>query len=103
VASVIMVITLVQGANRYVATTSGAVGSPTPPATGNLHTTYVFGKSAFGVPHVGAKMEATLTPATATDSDPLKQRRKAGIKTYFKTVILNTNFYRVIQSMSAFN
>jgi hypothetical protein len=33
----------------------------------------------------------------------LKQRRKAGTKTYFKTVILNPAFYRIIMSMSAFN
>jgi N4-gp56 family major capsid protein len=91
------------GANRFVASTTGAISPPAPPAAGNVHTTYVFGKSAFGIPHVGAKLEATITPPTATDSDPLKQRRKAGTKTYFKTVILNPAFYRVILSMSAFN
>jgi N4-gp56 family major capsid protein len=91
------------GANRFVASTTGAISPPAPPASGNVHTTYVFGKSAFGIPHVGAKLEATITPPTATDSDPLKQRRKAGTKTYFKTVILNPAFYRVILSMSAFN
>ena len=91
------------GANRYVASTSGAPAPPAPPATGNLHTSYVFGRSAFGVPRIGARLEATLTPATATDSDPLKQRRRAGTKTFFKTVILNKDFYRVLASMSAFN
>jgi N4-gp56 family major capsid protein len=91
------------GANRFAATTTGAPAPPAPPATGTVHTTYIFGKSAFGVPHVGAKLEATITPPTATDSDPLKQRRKAGVKTYFKSVILNRDFYRVIASLSAFN
>jgi hypothetical protein len=89
--------------NRFAATTTGAPSPPAPPATGTVHTTYIFGKSAFGVPHVGAKLEATITPPTATDSDPLKQRRKAGVKTYFKSVILNRDFYRVIASLSAFN
>jgi N4-gp56 family major capsid protein len=91
------------GANRLVATTTGAPAPPETPATGAVHTSFVFGKSAFGLPHLGPRTEATLTPATATDSDPLKQRRKAGVKTMFKAVVLNRDFYRVIASMSAFN
>jgi N4-gp56 family major capsid protein len=91
------------GANRYVVTSTGAPAPAPPPATGNVHTSYVFGKSAFAVPRLGARSEATITPATATDSDPLKQRRKVGFKSMFKTVILNRDFYRVIASMSAFN
>lgn len=91
------------GANRFVASTSGALAPPAPPATGNVHTSYIFGKSAFAVPRLGAKLEATITPPTATDSDPLKQRRKAGTKAFFKSVIQNRDFYRVIMSLSAFN
>jgi N4-gp56 family major capsid protein len=91
------------GANRYLASTSGALAPTEPPAAGNVHYSYVFGKSAFAVPRIGAKFEATITPATATDSDPLKQRRKAGTKSYFKAVIQNRDFYRVIASLSAFN
>jgi N4-gp56 family major capsid protein len=91
------------GANRFVASTTGALAPPAPPAAGTVHVSYIFGKSAFAVPRLGAKLEATITPATATDSDPLKQRRKAGTKTMFKAVIQNRDFYRVIASMSAFN
>jgi hypothetical protein len=91
------------GANRYLASTTGALAPTEPPAAGNVHYSFVFGKSAFAVPRIGAKFEATITPPTATDSDPLKQRRKAGTKSYFKAVIQNRDFYRVIASLSAFN
>jgi N4-gp56 family major capsid protein len=91
------------GANRFVISTSGAPAQPPAPAAGvTVHRTYVFGKSAFATPHIGAKMTATITPPTASDSDPLQQRRRTGFKWYGKTVILNTDFYRVIESASAF-
>ena len=90
------------GANRYVVTTTGAPAQATPPTGVNVHRTYVFGKSAFATPHIGAKMTATITPPTANDSDPLQQRRRCGFKWYGKTVILNTDFFRIIESASAF-
>ncbi|HSS55497.1 MAG TPA: N4-gp56 family major capsid protein [Gaiellales bacterium] len=91
------------GANRFVASATGSLAPAAPPAAGTVHYSYIFGKSAFAVPKLGPKLEATITPATATDSDPLKQRRKAGVKAFFKAVIQNRDFYRVIASMSAFN
>ena len=82
---------------------SGAPATADPPAAGNVHTGYIFGKSAFAVPAIGARVQATLTPATASDSDPLQQRRKAGFKFYTKTCILNTDFFRRFECLSAFN
>src|SRR4029077_16839668 len=69
---------------------TGAPAGADPPAAGAVHTGYVFGKSSFAVPAIGSRVTTTLTPATASDSDPLKQRRKAGFKFFTKTCILNT-------------
>jgi len=81
---------------------SGAPAGADPPAAGNVHFGYIFGKSAFAVPALGARVETTITPATATDSDPLKQRRKCGFKFMTKTCILNTDFFRRFECQSAF-
>lgn len=81
---------------------SGAPLGADPPATGTVHVGYVFGKSAFAVPALGARVTATLTPATATDSDPLKQRRKAGFKFMTKAVVLNPDFFRRFECASAY-
>lgn len=73
-----------------------------PPTGVNVHVGYIFGKQAFAVPAIGARVQATLTPATASDSDPLQQRRKAGFKFFTKTCILNQDFFRRFECASAF-
>ena len=76
--------------------------APVDPVTAiTIHTTWIFGKEAFGVVELD-KLQATLTPNTASDSDPLIQRRKAGWKAMFKCVVQNHNFIRLIESTSAF-
>jgi N4-gp56 family major capsid protein len=100
----------VKVAKALTATVPGTVayiagGAPAPaaaPATGSVHIGYVFGRQAFAVPAIGSRSEATITPPSATDSDPLKQRRKAGFKFMTKTVILNPDFFRRFETMSAF-
>lgn len=87
----------------YVVQATGRVAPPAPPATGNVHISYVFGKSAFGIPKIGKKFTATMTPPVASDSDPLIQRRKVGAKTFFKPIIKNSDFYRRIETLSNFN
>ena len=82
---------------------SGAPAGADPPASINVHVGYIFGKSAFAVPALGSRVQATLTPATASDSDPLQQRRKAGFKFMTKTCILNVDFYRRFECASAFS
>lgn len=81
---------------------NGAVAPADPPAGINVHTGYIFGKQSFAVPAIGARVQATLTPATASDSDPLQQRRKAGFKFMTKTCILNQDFFRRFECASAF-
>jgi len=92
----------VSGGVSIAFSSTGAPAGADPPATGNVHVGYIFGKSAFAVPALGARTVTTLTPATASDSDPLKQRRKAGFKFMTKTCILNTDFYRRFEAASAF-
>jgi N4-gp56 family major capsid protein len=76
--------------------------SPVDPASGvTVHTSWIFGREAFGCVDL-AKLEATLTPDVASDSDPLKQRRKAGWTAQFKSCIQNHAFLRLIESSSAF-
>jgi hypothetical protein len=82
---------------------SGAPAGADPPATVAVHVGYIFGKSAFAVPAIGARVQATLTPATASDSDPLQQRRKAGFKFFTKTCILNQDFFRRFECASNFS
>jgi N4-gp56 family major capsid protein len=82
---------------------NGSPAGADPPAGGvTVHFGYIFGKQSFAVPAIGARVQATLTPATASDSDPLQQRRKAGFKFYTKTCILNQDFFRRFECASAF-
>ena len=82
---------------------TGQVEAPIAPATGiTIHNVYVFGKGAFGVIDLTG-IQRTLTPAQASDSDPLEQRRKTGWKAFFKAVILNDDFMKKIEVASAFD
>lgn len=81
--------------------TSGNV-APAQPASGVVvHFAWILGKEAFAVPEL-MSLETTLTPDVASDSDPLKQRRKAGWKVMFKPVICNESFLKRIECASAF-
>ncbi|HKF98947.1 MAG TPA: N4-gp56 family major capsid protein [Steroidobacteraceae bacterium] len=90
--------------NTSAASASGAAAGADPPAGGiTVHIGYIFGKQAFAVPALGARTQAMITAATATDSDPLAQRRKCGFKFMTKTCILNPDFYRRFECTSAFS
>src|SRR5262249_480545 len=91
------------GGVSIAANPNGTPAGADPPATGAVHFGYIFGKSAFAVPAIGSRVQATLTPATATDSDPLQQRRKAGFKFFTKTCLLNVDFSRRFECSSAFS
>ena len=90
-------------AGSIVYSSGGAPAGAGAPATGTVHVGYIFGQGAFAVPAIGSRSEATITPPSATDSDPLKQRRKAGFKFMSKAVILNPDFFRRFEALSAFN
>lgn len=90
-------------ANRFVTQATGPVAPPEPPATGNVHIAYIFGKDAFGVPKLGPKYQAMIPPAGPDKSDPLDQRRYVGYKNMFKAVILNVDRFRRLEVRSAYN
>lgn len=83
---------------------SGAViaGSDIPASGVVAHFSWVLGKEAYTVVDL-QKLQTFITPASASDSDPLVQRRKAGWKFFFKSVINNQNFLKRIESASAFS
>lgn len=89
-------------AQETVVTATGAIAPPDGSTAGNTHLTYVFGKEAFGVIDL-AGLKTYITPATPTTADPLVQLRIVGWKQIFKAVIKSTDFFRRIESLSAFN
>jgi N4-gp56 family major capsid protein len=77
--------------NQKTVPTSGAV-APAAPASGfRTYMSFVFGKQGAGCVELN-KIKSYLTPAVASDSDPLVQRRKVGWKCDFKAVIKNDLF-----------
>jgi N4-gp56 family major capsid protein len=98
---------LVQGGapstgTAYVVLGSGPVAPPTPPATINVHISYVMGRGYLGATTLSS-LKTFVTSATASDSDPLAQRTKASWKQLFKALVLNPAFGVRIESASAFN
>jgi N4-gp56 family major capsid protein len=89
-------------ANAFVVQATGKVAPPDCPASINIHTSYIFGRGSLGATTL-SNLQTFMTPKGAVDSDPLAQRRKAGWKQPFKSLILNPNFFRRIESASAFN
>mgnify|MGYP001213003032 FL=1 len=76
--------------------------APVAPTSGvTVHNVWIVGKGAFGVTDLDAVKRYT-TPADASDSDPLQQRRKTGWKAFFKTIILNNDFVAKIECASAY-
>jgi hypothetical protein len=86
----------------YVVLGSGPVAPPTPPATINIHMSYIMGRGYLGATTLSS-LKTFVTPATASDSDPLAQRTKASWKQLFKALVLNPMFGTRIESASAFN
>ncbi len=86
----------------YVVLGAGPVAPPTPPASINVHITYVMGRGYLGATTLSG-LKTFVTPATASDSDPLAQRTKASWKQMFKALVLNPAFGTRIESASSFN
>lgn len=87
--------------NVGVIPSSGAAPPATPASNVTVHFSWVLGLEAFAVPEL-MSLETFLTPDAASDSDPLKQRRKAGWKCMFKPVICNDAFIERIETASAY-
>lgn len=77
--------------NQKTVPVSGNVAQVSPPSGIPVHTSFVVGKEAIACIELN-KVKSYLTPAVASDSDPLVQRRKVGWKCDFKAVITNDNF-----------
>lgn len=87
--------------NAFVVTASGPVAPPTPPATINVHISYVMGRGYLGATTLDA-LKTYIVPASASESDPLAQRTKAGWKQMFKALVLNPDFGTRTESASFF-
>lgn len=81
--------------------TSGDAPPAWPAATRVVHFMWVMGMEAFAVPEL-MSLQTFLTPAQASDSDPLLQRRKASWKVMFKPVICNEDFIERIEVVSRY-
>jgi len=88
--------------NCFVVTGTGPVAPPTPPASINIHTSYVMGRGFLGSTELDA-LKTYVTPATASDSDPIAQRTKMSWKQLFKAMILNPNYGFRVESASEFS
>ncbi len=96
--------TAAEMASGVVSSTPGTgVAAPIAPslAAGTVHNVWIFGKGGFGVTEL-TNIERTITPAVASDSDPLVQRRKTGWKAFFKAIILNNDFMAKVECASRF-
>lgn len=76
-------------------------GADIPGLAKVVHFAWIFGKEAYTVIDL-QKLQTFVTPNQASDSDPLVQRRKAGWKLMFKSVINNQNFICRLEALSAF-
>lgn len=92
------------GATVVVLGVPAASALPTPhPNTGVIvHFCWVLGLESFAVPEL-MSLQTFLTPDQASDSDPLKQRRKLGWKVMFKPVICNELFIERLEVASRYN
>lgn len=80
---------------------SSIAGSDVPASGRKVHFSWLLGKESFTVVDL-QKLQTYITPNAASDSDPLAQRRKAGWKFNFKSVINNQDFMIRIESASAY-
>src|SRR5262245_15158613 len=87
--------------SAFVVTGSGPVAPPIPPATINVHISYLMGRGYLAATTLDA-LKTYIVTATASESDPLAQRTKAGWKQMFKALVLNPDFGTRIESASAF-
>lgn len=88
--------------NQGTVPTSGDVAQAAPPSGIPVHYTFILAKQGVVCVELN-KMKAYLTPAQSSDSDPLVQRRKAGWKCDFKTVIANENFLARLEHATTHN
>lgn len=59
-------------------------------STVTVYPAYIFGQEAYGVANL-QDLQTYITPRKASDSDPLAQRIKVGVKVAFNSIILQQN------------
>jgi N4-gp56 family major capsid protein len=92
-----------ESGNNYTHKTTGTTApAEVKSASSKIHTSFFLGKEAYTVVDL-QNLQSTLTPNVESDSDPLKQRRKAGWKVMFKAVINNNDFFARLESESAYD
>jgi len=83
--------------------TSGQTSPATPAAGVTVHPVYIFAKNGLDWVELNElAMKGTITPAGATDSDPLSQRRKVGTKYMAKAGIRDNDRVKRIELASGF-
>lgn len=83
--------------------TSGQNAPATPAVGVTVHPVYIFAKDGLDwVELTELAMKGSITPAGATDSDPLSQRRKVGTKYMAKAGIRDNDRVKRIEVASAF-
>ena len=94
---------VVEATNPYREDESGAKG--THAAAGEIYSTIITGGDAYGVPALAGdspmspKIVVTDTP---DKSDPLNQLTTIGFKLFYTSVALNSNWFVVFRSKSAY-
>ena len=88
--------------SAFVVTGTGPVAPPAPGAAVNIHISYVMGRGYLGCTTLDG-LKTYVVPATASESDPLAQRTKAGWKQMMKALVLNPDFGVRTESASAYN
>lgn len=98
-----VVISAYQATGTVAPTAPGTVGSGGVTAGFKAYTSYVFGADSFGVVDLeGAKLDAGVTPAERSISDPLMQLRKVGAKFFNCALILNDLWVARLEAPSTF-
>lgn len=80
--------------------TTGDAPPVQPPATVNVHNSFIFGNEWYSVCEISG-IKTMMTPSGAQKGDELAQRRSVGWKFFLKALITNQNFGVRVESASA--
>jgi N4-gp56 family major capsid protein len=89
-------------ADRYVYSTAGGTGTGTG---ADIYVSLFFGGEAYGVPMLTGDSPMSpkvLITDSADKADPLNQTTTVGFKSYWAALRLNTGYYTVVRSKSAY-
>mgnify|MGYP006097080179 CR=1 FL=1 len=96
---------VIEDTNPYVEDADAAKGAHVT-SGGEIYSSFVMGGDAFGVPALAGdspKSPSVLITDTADKSDPLNQTTTIGWKAYYTAKVLNSNWFVVLRSRSAYS